>query len=85
MKRQKSSVVSPRAIDLDTEEIITLSMACKMFPLGGVSMATMARWLVNGVRIDGSKERAFLATIIVGGRRLTSEEAVREFIADQNP
>jgi hypothetical protein len=67
------------SIDVENEEIITLMQACRLFPPNGVSPATMARWVgqrgVRGVR---------LATIVIGGRRLTSREAVAKFIAAQN-
>ncbi len=65
-------------IDVENEAVITLSDACRLFPPAGVSPATMARWIQRGVR--GVK----LATFVIGGRRLTSREAVSRFIAAQN-
>lgn len=65
-------------IDIESESIITLSEACRLFPPAGVSTATMARWIQRGVR--GVK----LSTFVIGGRRLTSREAVSRFIAAQN-
>ena len=50
----------------------------------GVSPATFARWLQRGVRTRGSGERVRPATILIGGRRLTSVEAMRDFFAAQN-
>lgn len=73
-----------RPIDPDVEEIITLSQAARDVPPGGVSPATFARWLQRGVRISGSAERVKPATILIGGRRLTSVEAMRDFFAAQN-
>ena len=73
-----------RPIDPDVEEIITLSRAARNVPPGGVSPATFARWLQRGVRVSGSDERVKPATILIGGRRLTSVEAMRDFFAAQN-
>ena len=66
------------AIDCDSENIITLAEACRRVPPDGVSTATMARWIQRGVR------GARLETIFIGGRRLTSCEALSRFIAAQN-
>lgn len=66
------------SIDFDSENIITLAEACRRVPPDGVSTATMARWIQRGVR--GVK----LETIAIGGRRLTSEEALSRFFAAQN-
>ena len=73
-----------RPIDPDVEEMITLSRAARDVPGGGVSLASFARWLQKGVRRDGSDERVKPATILIGGRRLTSVEAMRDFFAAQN-
>lgn len=73
-----------RPIDPDVEEIITLSRAARDVPGGGVSPASFSRWMINGVRTDGSDERVKPATILIGGRRLTSVEAMRDFFAAQN-
>ena len=66
------------SIDPDTETIITLGEACRAIPPKGISPATMARWIQRGVR--GAK----LQTILIGGRRLTSREALARFFAAQN-
>ena len=66
------------SIDFDSENIITLAEACRRVPPDGVSTATMARWIQRGVR------GARLETIVIGGRRLTSCEALSRFIAAQN-
>ena len=73
-----------RPIDPDVEEVIMLSRAARDVPPNGVSPATFARWLQRGVRIHGSDERVRPATIRIGGRRMTSVEAMREFFAAQN-
>lgn len=74
---------STRPIDPDNEEIITLSKAARDVKPNGVSAATFARWIQHGVRINGSDERVKPATILIGGRRLTSVEAMRDFFAAQ--
>ena len=66
------------SIDPDTETIITLGEACRLVPPRGISTACMARWIVTGVR------GAVLETIRIGGRRLTSREALSRFFAAQN-
>ena len=66
------------SIDPDIEDIITLGEACRLVPPRGISPATMARWIQRGVR--GS----VLETVIIGGRRLTSREALQRFFASQN-
>lgn len=70
--------VEQMGINVESETLVTLSEACRLIPPGGVSPATMARWIQRGVR--GAK----LATIFIGGRRLTSREAVQRFITAQN-
>jgi len=67
------------AIDFENESLITLGEACRAFPPSGVSDATLARWVQKGTR--GFK----LETIVIGGRRLTSREAIGRFIQSQNP
>lgn len=72
-------------IDPDTEEIITLSKAARDVKPNGVSMPTFSRWLQHGVRISGTDERVKPATILIGGRRMTSVEAMSNlFDAQQN-
>lgn len=66
------------AIDVDTEDIITLGEACRLVPPHGIAPCTMARWIQRGVR------GVVLETVIIGGRRLTSREAISRFFASQN-
>ena len=73
-----------RPIDPDVEKIITLSRAARDVKPDGVSPATFARWLQQGVRTRGSDARVKPATFWIGGRRLTSVEAMRDFFAAQN-
>ena len=66
------------SIDPDIENIVTLGEACRLIPPSGISPATIARWIQRGVR------GARLETILIGGRRLTSREALQRFFASQN-
>lgn len=73
-----------RPINPDTEELIPISRAARDVKPNGVSIATFYRWDYRGVRIPGSDERVRPATILRGGRRFTSIEAMKEFFAVQN-
>lgn len=66
------------SIDIQTEKLISLGEACREVPPNGVSTATMARWIQRGVR------GVQLETVFIGGRRLTSREAIQRFIDAQN-
>ena len=67
-------------IDVQTETVVSFSDARSAFP--GIdrrlSLATLHRWRLNGVR--GVK----LETILIGGLRYTSREAIVRFIEAQN-
>lgn len=67
-------------IDVQSETLVSFSEARSAFP--GIdrrlSLATLHRWRLNGVR--GVK----LATVLVGGLRYTSREAIDRFIKAQN-
>ena len=71
-------------IDLQTESILAVRDIPEHVP-GRPHIATCWRWIYHGVR--GVK----LATIVVGGRRFTSKEAIERFIeastatADRTP
>lgn len=65
-------------IDPDIEDIITLGEACRLIPPQGIAPCTMARWIQRGVR------GVVLETVIIGGRRLTSREALQRFFSAQN-
>ncbi len=68
-------------IDYEHEQLIPIKQVCKMFPGragNGISLASVWRWVLHGRR--GHK----LETIIVGGERYTSREAVRRFLAALN-
>ena len=72
-------------IDYKTESIITLGEACRAFPPNGVSDATMARWIQRGVKVKSIGAFVRLETLLLGGRRVTSKEAICRFIQAQNP
>ena len=62
------------SIDIENEELLTITQAAKRCP-ARPHVATMWRWVLNG--LDGVK----LDSIKVGGKRLTSAEAISRFIA----
>lgn len=61
-------------IDHENEQLLSMTAAAKLLP-GRPNVATLWRWRTTGVR--GVK----LATILYGGRRFTSREALSRFIA----
>lgn len=66
-------------IDVNTEAILKLNDARTAFPGDKrLSLATLHRWRLNGIR--GVR----LETILIGGMRYTSREAIARFIAAQN-
>ncbi len=67
------------SIDPNSETIITLGEACRAVPPKGVSLPTMSRWMQHAPR--GGEP---LETILIGGRRYTSREALSRFFAQQN-
>ena len=64
-------------IDVKTETLIRFQDAGRCIP-GEPSVSTLHRWRASGVR--GVK----LETLLVGGTRFTSTEAIARFIAEQN-
>ena len=66
-------------IDVKTETLFQFSKARSEFPDGKRrSLATMHRYRLHGVR--GTR----LETVLIGGSRCTSAEAISRFIAAQN-
>jgi Protein of unknown function (DUF1580) len=59
-------------IDLAAESLLTLREAAESLP-GGTHTSTLHRWRRLGVR--GHK----LETVVIGGRRFTSREALQRF------
>lgn len=64
-------------IDPAIEEMIPFQQASRRIP-GNPSLCALHRWRLNGVR------GARLETLLVGGTRFTSSEAISRFIAAQN-
>ena len=65
--------------DMTIEELLTLTQARSAFPGSKrLSLATLHRWRQQGAR--GVR----LETLLVGGMRYTSREAIARFIAAQN-
>lgn len=65
-------------IDVEREDLIQFPEARSAFPGRRVGLATLHRWRLSGVR--GSK----LETVLIGGLRYTSKQAILRFVADQN-
>lgn len=64
-------------IDTTFEELIPFQQASRRIP-GNPSLAALHRWRLSGVR--GAK----LETLLIGGKRFTSAEAIARMIAAQN-
>ena len=62
-------------INLSRETLIPLTQAAKLIPGCGVHISTLHRWRLRGIR--GVR----LETILIGGKRFTSVEAIDRFIA----
>jgi hypothetical protein len=74
--------------DLMLERLIGLAHAARRLPPGRedkpVSPSTIWRWVVEGVRLsDGSRLR--LEAVRIGGRWVTSVEALSRFASRQTP
>ena len=67
-------------LDVQKEMVVSFSDARSAFPgiVRRLSLATLHRWRLNGVR--GVK----LETVLIGGLRYTSLEAITRFIQAQN-
>ena len=59
-------------IDMQTEQLITLSEASRLIP-GRPSTTTLWRWRIKGVR------GRVLESVTVGGKTYTSREAIERF------
>ena len=62
------------AIDIEREELLTVGKAAQSCP-GRPHVATVWRWILNG--LGGVR----LESVKVGGRRFTSSQALKRFIA----
>jgi hypothetical protein len=68
-------------IDLETETLILPREVCRMFPGRsgkGIAICTVMRWMLKGRK--GHK----LESLIAGGQRYTSREAVGRFLTKLN-
>jgi hypothetical protein len=67
------------SIDVQSETLLTLCEARTAFPGGKrLALATLHRWRLHGVR------SVRLETLLIGGLRYTSREAIARFIQAQN-
>jgi hypothetical protein len=68
-------------IDLQSEDVVTLTRAAKLLPKNDrdkpVHVSTLYRWATRGVGSGGQKVR--LETLRLGGVRVTSREALQRF------
>jgi hypothetical protein len=65
---------SDMAIDATKENVIPFNAARAHIPGRRPNLSTLHRWRLHGVR--GRK----LETLLIGGRRFTSEEAIQRFV-----
>lgn len=75
-------------IDVATETLLSLSQAARRFPPyrqgRPVAVSTIWRWAFTGVLAPGGR-RVRLEVVRLGGRWLTSVEAISRYIAAQTP
>ena len=75
-------------IDLRNETTISLTQAARLLPPGRrgrpVTLSCILRWVLDGVRL-ASGERVRLEATRMGGRWLTSVEALQRFADRQTP
>jgi hypothetical protein len=75
--RNQSFFVGVNMIDHEREQLLSMTAAAKFLP-GRPSVETLWRWRTAGCR--GHK----LETLLFGGRRYTSREAIARFLAAIN-
>ncbi len=70
-------------IDIEKETLITMNDVCLMFPGRAaskrISLSTVWRWTLRG------HKGVMLDSIVVGGKRYTSKQAVQRFVESLNP
>lgn len=75
-------------ISLANEQTISLAAAARMLPPGRrgrpVNLSTILRWVLDGVR-GSAGQPIRLEAVRMGGRWLTSVEALERFAAAQTP
>lgn len=72
-------------IDIDKEQLVPISKAGGHFPGRRPCRETVYRWLLRGAAVQGTNERVKLESVRQGGLRYTSHEAIKRFLAAQNP
>jgi hypothetical protein len=77
------------AINAATETLLSLADAARRCPRGRngarVSPSTVLRWILNGVKPIAGGERIRLGGARLGGRWITSVEAIQRFHNAQTP
>jgi hypothetical protein len=75
-------------IDLATESLLSLGQATRLLPAGRgdapTTLACVLRWILKGARAP-SGERVRLDAVRLGGRWLTSREALQRFAEALTP
>jgi len=61
------------SIDIHSDSLLTISQAAKSLPTRP-NVSTVWRWIQRGVR------GVTLDSVVIGGRRLTSKEALQSFV-----
>jgi hypothetical protein len=76
------------SINLQTEATLSLAAAARMIPSGRrgrpCNLSTIFRWIIDGVRLP-SGEVVRLEAVRLGGRWLTSAEAIQRFADRHTP
>lgn len=76
-------------IDLASEQVLKLSDVGRHLPPSKngkpVSLSCALRWVLSGIKVPGTDEVVRLEAIRVGGRWLTSVEALQRFAERQTP
>src|SRR4051794_11991685 len=74
-------------INIHTEQLRSLAEAARELPRQGnsrgVHVSTLCRWWRHGVQC-GVQGRVKLETVVIGGRRYTSVEAIQRFVERLN-
>lgn len=75
------------SIELNNERTLSLAAAARMLPPGRrgrpVTISCILRWILDGVKTPGGVVR--LEGLRIGGRWITSVEALERFAAAQTP
>jgi len=75
------------AINLLAEHVLDLAEVARVFRVNGRPrhLTTIWRWVTQGRAGPGGGRRVKLETVRLGGRTVTTEEAVRRFLTALNP